>query len=100
MQDFVVFYVFNLVLLAPLAVLSTLTHGELTLKPVIPGLQVIVGCRNLPQFLSHRIIGLQESLYGLKKILYLLLILLALFNLDAIGYYQTKLRFISELIHP
>ena len=25
---------------------------------------------------------------------------MSLFNLDAIGYYQTKLRFISELIHP
>ena len=55
--------------------LPTFAHGKFTLKFLILCLQVFVGDCSPLKFLAHRIIGIQESLNGLKKIVYLLLIL-------------------------
>ena len=66
-------------LLATFAILSTFAHSKLTLQLCILSLQVLIVLGYLLQLshsFTHCIIGLQESLNGLKKILYLLLILL------------------------
>ena len=57
----------------------TLTHSVLAFQLRILSLQVLIVLDHLLQLshsFTHCIIGLQESLNGLKKILYLVLILL------------------------